>query len=148
VDAVHPAPDGRFHVLDSYASWNVAGGLTLVGEADYVVNRADSNGPPSRVIGGAAYAAYQFNPNWTVVTRFEYLDDKHGLFSGVSQALKENTFAVIYQPVSGFQLRGEWRRDYSNQRFFVGRDGDSHTTQQNTAILGLLWWFGGKEGSW
>jgi hypothetical protein len=134
--------------MDSDASWNVAGGLTLVGEVDYVINRSNSHARPSRVIGGAAYAEYQFNSNWSIATRFEYLDDKHGLFSGVSQALKENTFAVTYQPASGFQMRGEFRRDYANQRFFIGRDADRLRSEQNTATLGLLWWFGGKEGSW
>jgi hypothetical protein len=148
VEAVRPAPDGRFHVIDSYASWNVTKRLTLVGEADYVINRNRSSDPPLRVIGGAAYAAWQFNPNWTVATRFEYLDDRHGLFSGVSQALKENTFAVTYQPAGGFQIRGEFRRDYSNQQFFIGREAGRPRSQQNTATLGLLWWFGRNEGSW
>ncbi len=148
VNAIRPALNGRFHVLDSYASWNVTENLTLVGEADYVVNRAESNGPPARVIGGAAYVAYRFNPNWSLATRFEYLDDRQGLFSGASQALKENTFALTYQPRPGFQLRGEWRRDYSNQRFFLTNDPARLRSDQHTATLGLLWWFGGKEGSW
>jgi hypothetical protein len=148
LDAVRPPSDGRFHVIDSYASWKLPGGLTLVGEVDYIVNRREARAAPSRVIGGAAYAAWQFKPKWTVATRFEYLDDRDGLFSGVSQALKENTLAMTYQPASGFQLRGEWRRDYSNQRFFLGSDAGRPQSQQNTATLGLLWWFGGKEGVW
>lgn len=147
VNAVRPAPDGRFHVLDSYASWRVNDKLTFVGEADYVVNRINSSAPPSRVIGGAAYVAYRFNPSWMLATRFEYLDDRHALFSGVSQALKENTLALTYQPRLGFQIRGEWRRDYSNQQFFLSSDPNRLKSQQNTATLGLLWWFG-KEGSW
>lgn len=145
--AIRPAPDGRFHVLDSYASWRVNDNLTLVGEADYVINRTDSAGAASRVIGGAAYAAYRFNPSWMLATRFEYLDDRHGLFSGASQALKENTLALTYEPRPGFQLRGEWRRDYSNRQFFFTNDPNRLTSRQNTATLGLLWWFG-KEGSW
>jgi hypothetical protein len=115
---IRPAPDGRFHVLDSYASWEVNDKLTLVAEADYVINRTESTAPPSRVIGGAAYAAWRFNSSWRLATRFEYLDDRHGLFSGVSQALKENTLTLTWEPRPRFQFRGEWRRDYSNQQFF------------------------------
>jgi hypothetical protein len=144
---IRPAPDGRFHVLDSYASWEVNDKLTLVAEADYVINRTESTAPPSRVIGGAAYAAWRFNPSWRLATRFEYMDDRHGLFSGVSQALKENTLALTWEPRPGFQFRGEWRRDYSNQQFFFTNQPGRLTSQQNTATLGLLWWFG-KEGAW
>jgi hypothetical protein len=148
VESIRPAPDGRFHVVDSYASWQVNNKLTLVGEADYVLNRAESTAPPSRVIGGAAYAAWRFNPSWMLASRFEYLDDRHGLFSGVSQALKENTVTLTYEPRSGFQIRGEWRRDYSNQRFFITDNLDRFSTQQNTATIGLLWWFGTHGESW
>jgi hypothetical protein len=147
LEAIRRGPDGRFHVIDSYASWQVNDKLTLVGEADYVINRSASNAPPSRVIGGAAYAAYRFNPSWMLATRFEYLDDRHGLFSGASQALKENTLTLTYEPSPGFQLRGEWRRDYSNQQFFFSDEPGRLTPRQNTAALGLLWWFG-KERSW
>jgi hypothetical protein len=82
-----------------------------------------------------------------LATRFEYLDDRHCLFSGASQALKENTMALTYAPRPGFQIRGEWRRDYSNRQFFFTNDPDRLTSRQNTATLGLLWWFG-KEGNW
>jgi hypothetical protein len=145
--AIRPAPNGRFHVLDSYASWRVNDKLTFVGEVDYVINRSAAATAPSRVVGGAAYAAYRFNPSWMLATRFEYLDDRHGLFSGTPQALKENTLTLTYAPRLGFQIRGEWRRDYSNRQFFFTKDPDRLTSIQNTATLGLLWWFG-KEGSW
>jgi hypothetical protein len=147
VQVVRPTPNGRFHVLDTYASWQATSKLTLVGEADYVINRTESNALPSRVIGGAAYAAWRFHPSWMIATRFEYMDDRHGLFSGASQALKENTLSLTYQPLPGFQLRGEWRRDFSNQEFFFSEKPGRPTSHQNTATLGLVWWFG-KEGSW
>jgi hypothetical protein len=147
LQVVRPVPNGRFHVLDSYASWEVNNKLTLVAEADYVINRTESTAPPSRVIGGAAYAAWRFDPSWMLATRFEYMDDRHGFFSGTSQALKENTLTLTYQPAPGFQIRGEWRRDYSNQQFFFSDQPGRLISQQNTATLGLLWWFG-KEGSW
>ncbi len=100
------------------------------------------------MIGGAAYANYRFNPRWAIATRFEYLDDRNGFFGGLSQALKENTVTLAFQPRSGFEMRGEWRRDYSDRPFFFSRTPGLLRNQQNTATLGLLWWFGSKQGSW
>jgi hypothetical protein len=62
--------------------------------------------------------------------------------------LKETTATFDYKIAEGFLMRYEWRRDFSNQPYFqtdtlVGRD-----RQQNTATVGLVWWFGRKEGVW
>ena len=46
-------------------------------------------------------------------------------------------------------MRGEFRRDWSNERFFTGADGlTTCATHQNTALVGLVWWFGNKPGAW
>ena len=71
-----------------------------------------------------------------------------GLFSGVTQALKETTLTSEFKPADGFLLRAEWRRDFSNQPFFLSETPGVLKKEQNTATLGLIWWFGRKEGSW
>jgi len=45
-------------------------------------------------------------------------------------------------------MRGEWRRDASNTPFFLTRDAGVLATDQNTATLGLIWWWGTKRGAW
>ncbi len=145
---IRPEPRGRFHVLDSYATWLVTDKLTLAGEGDYVINRVQEFSAPSRVAGGAAYARYQFTPRFALAGRFEYLSDRGGLFSGVTQALKEHTLTADYKLGEGFLLRGEYRRDYSNQPFFLTEQPGRLKKEQNTATLGLIWWFGRKQGSW
>lgn len=145
---IRPAPRGRFHVLDTYATWNASDNLTLAGEFDYVINRVEDFSPPSRVTGGAAYARYQFTPVFALAARAEYLSDRGGLFSGVTQALKETTLTTDFKLADGFLLRGEWRRDFSNQEFFLSRFPGIRRTEQNTATVGLIWWFGSKQGSW
>ena len=92
---VVPAPDGRFHLLDSYASWSATPKLTLVGEGDYVINRRFEQSAPAHVIGGAAYAHYQLTPKVALTGRAEYMSDRGGLFSGVTQALKETTLTTL-----------------------------------------------------
>jgi hypothetical protein len=146
-DVINPGPRGRFHVLDTYVTWLVTDKLTLAAEADYVINRVQEFSAPSRVTGGAAYARYQFTPKFALAGRAEYLSDRGGLFSGVTQALKETTITAEYKLAEGLLMRGEWRRDFSNRRFFLTDAPGILKKDQNTATLGLVWWFG-KEGSW
>jgi Sec-independent protein translocase protein TatA len=145
---VFPTPDGRFHLLDSYASWSVTPKLTLVGEGDYVISRRFEHSIPAHVIGGAAYAHYQFTPKVALTCRTEYLSDRGGLFSGVTQALKETTLTYEYKIADGLVSRLEWRRDFSNHPFFLTETPGVFKQDQNTATLGMIWWWGGKQGSW
>lgn len=147
-DVIQPVPEGRFHVLDAYATFNVTNKLTLALEGDYVINRAQETSAPSRVTGGAAYARYQFTPKFALAGRFEYLSDRGGLFSGTTQSLKEHTLTAEYKLAEGFLMRGEYRRDFSNQPFFLTERPGLLKKEQNTATLGLVWWFGRKQGSW
>ncbi len=146
-DVIRPEPRGRFHVLDTYVTWLVTDKLTLAAEADYVINRVQEFSAPSRVTGGAAYARFQFTPKFALAGRAEYLSDRGGLFSGVTQALKETTLTADYKLAEGLLMRGEWRRDFSNRPFFLTDAPGVLKRDQNTATLGLVWWFG-KEGSW
>jgi hypothetical protein len=152
--AIRPAPDGKLHIFDSYVSWQATPKLTLALEGDYVIQREWKNSSPGRssapshVIGGAAYARYQFTPKIAVAGRAEYLSDRGGLFSGLTQALKETTATFDYKFAEGFLMRYEWRRDFSNQpSFFTERDGVLSKEQQ-TATIGIIWWVGRKEGAW
>lgn len=147
-DLIRPMWRGRFHVIDSYVTFNVTDKLTLALEGDYVVNRPQRDAAPSRVTGGVAYARYQFHPRFAMAGRFEYLSDRGGLFSGTTQALKDATVTADYKLAEGFLLRTEWRRDFSNQRFFLSDRPGVLKQQQTTATLGLLWWIGRKEGTW
>jgi hypothetical protein len=150
--SVTPAPppklNGRTHIFDTYASWAATSKLTLAGEFDDVISRSLSTGPPSRVTGGVGYVQYHFNPKFYLAGRFEYLKDLGGLFSGVTQDLKEQTFTATYQFHDGFQVRLEHRRDFSNQPFFLTQVPGLLKKEQNTATLGMIWWFGGKRESW
>jgi hypothetical protein len=146
--SVTPAPRGREHIFDSYATWSATPKLTVAAEGDYVINRLQTFSTPAHVIGGALYTRYQFTGKIALAGRAEYLSDRGGLFSGVTQALKETTLTAEYKFAEGFLVRGEWRRDFSNQPFFLTQASGVLSQQQNTATLGLVWWFGRKVGSW
>ena len=142
------AANGRLHILDTYATWQLSPRWSLAGEFDYVVERLNRNSPPQHVQGGALYAKYQATPKWALAARGEYLSDRGGLFSGATQALRETTVTADYKPEEGFLLRAEWRRDFSNHPYFLTDTLGILKKEQNTATLGLVWWFGQKQGVW
>jgi hypothetical protein len=152
--AIRPAPDGRLHIFDSYVSWQATPRWSFALEGDYAIQRLWRNeGPgrssaPSHVDGGAAYARYQVSTRFAVAGRAEYLSDRGGLFSGISQALKETTATFDYRLSDGFLMRYEWRRDFSNQPSFLTDAQGVLSKEQNTATVGLIWWWGRKEGAW
>ncbi len=152
--AITPAPEGRTHIFDSYATWQVNPKLSFVVEGDYFIQRLWANAAPGRssapahTDGGAAYIQYQLTPKIALATRVEYMSDRGGLYSGISQALKENTVTFDYRVVDGLLMRYEWRRDFSNQPTFLSDVQGVFKKEQNTATLGLIWWWGRKEGSW
>ena len=148
ISNITPAPDGREHIFDTYVTWNATPKFTLVAEGDYLINRVFSSSAPQHVTGGATYARYQFTPKFALAGRGEYMSDRGGLFSGLTQALKETTATTEYKFSEGFLARTEWRRDFSNQPFFLTDVPANLKKEQNTATLGLIWWFGQKHGSW
>lgn len=140
--------DGRFHVIDSYASFNLGSKWSTTIEGDYVINRVAAKAAPARVYGGVAYLHRQLTRTLAVNGRFGYLADRGGLFSGATQDLKDVTLTGVFQPVDGFQTKLEYRRDFSNRLFFLTNNPSNPAGSQNTLTLGMLWWFGGKQGSW
>jgi len=149
-----PAPNGRLDIFDSYVSWQTTSKLTLALEVDYVIERLWRNSAPgessapSHDDGGAAYVKYQLSPKFALAGRTEYLSDRGGLFSGLTQALKETTATFDYNVANGFLMRYEWRRDFSNQPSFLTSTEGVLSKQQTTATVGLILWWGGKEGAW
>ena len=147
-NVIRPVPNGRLHIFDTYATWNLTDKLILAAEGDYVVSRLQDFSAPTHVAGGVAYARYQVTPKFALAARAEYLSDRGGLFSGVTQALKEATLTNEFKLADGFLLRAEWRGDFSNQTFFLSDTPGILKRRQNTATLGMIWWFGQKQGSW
>ncbi len=154
VTPINPAPNGKLHIFDNYATWQVTPKFALAGEGDYVIQREWATaGPgqssaPAHVSGGAAYAQYQLNPKATLGGRAEYLSDRGGLFSATTQALKEVTATYKYQLAEGLDAFLGYRRDWSNVPFFTTHNLLSPSNHQDTTTLGLVWWYGGKQGAW
>ena len=147
-EPIRPAPTGKLHIFDSYVTWQASPKLTFALEADWVIQRNFSNSAPARADGGAIYGRYELTPKVALAGRAEYLSDRGGLFSGVSQALKETTLTLDYKLAESLLVRWEWRRDFSNHPYFYTSTLGALKREQNTASVGLVWWFGGKAGAW
>jgi hypothetical protein len=142
-------PDrSRLSVFDTYVAWT-KGPLLLGAEADYVSLAPEDTASASSVVkGGAAYAQYRLGPQVQVGARYERFDDRNGLFSGQVQALQDVTATATWQPADGMMLRAEWRNDHSDHPFFYGPTTSDLRTNQQTVTLGLVFWFGTKQGAW
>lgn len=139
---------GKLHIFDSYATWTATPKLTFALEGDYVISRDQTYSAPQHTDGGAIYARYQFNPLLALSGRSEYLSDRGALYSGTVQALKEFTVTFDQTVANGFLMREELRHDFSNQPYFLTDTLGNLSNSQTTATVGLVWWFGGKQGAW
>lgn len=142
------APKGKLHILDTYLSWQATPKLSFALEGDYVIERLTTSSAPSTAFGGALYARYQFRPSMAIAGRTEYVSDHRGLLTGVNQILKEATLTFEQRLANGFLLKEEWRGDFSNQPYFLTDTLGVLRKQQQTVTMGVVWWFGAKQGIW
>jgi len=145
---VQPYFTGKLQIFDTYANWQPTASTTFAVEADYVTSQNPVPASASYVTGGALYARRQLTPRTAIGVRAEYLADRGGLFSGTTQNLKEATVTYDFRVNEGFLVRGEWRSDFSNVPFFLTSTPGALKTSQDTATLGVIWWWGTKRGVW
>ena len=127
-------PDGFFRVFDTYVTVTPTAALTLGLDVNYVTNEITNEDPSVSLQGVAAYARYQVTTPVAFAVRYERLDDE-GLFGGIDQVLQEVTATAEYEFSDAFLLRGEFRRDWSDEPFFPGRLGSADLRDhQNTAL--------------
>jgi Putative beta-barrel porin-2, OmpL-like. bbp2 len=149
VTPVVPYFRGKLNVFDTYATWQASPRTTFSLEGDYVLNRSLPPAPDTHVYGGAVYARQQLTNRTALAGRAEYLRDHGGLFTGISQSLKETTITYDYRPTTdGFLIRAEWRRDFSDTPFFLTDTPGKLELDQHTATLGVVWWWGNKRQAW
>jgi len=62
--------------------------------------------------------------------------------------LEEGTFVADHLFLPGILARAEYRRDFSNQRFFLTNTVGPLSKAQDTATLGVMYGWGTKQGHW
>jgi len=140
-------PNGWFRVFDTYLTYTPSAKLSLSADVNRTTNQRLSTDPSSSLVGASGYARYQITSTGALSARYEYINDSGGLFGGIEQKLQEVTLGVEHKVADGFLARGEFRRDWSSELYFPAHDGQTRTGQ-TTILVGLVWWFGGKQGAW
>jgi hypothetical protein len=140
-------PDGFFKVFDTYATYAATPKVSFGLDVNYVTNEVNKTDDALSLQGKGVYARYQASSSGALSLRYERLDDE-GLFGGIAQVLQGLTLTGEYKFSDGFLMRGEFRRDWSNEQFFTGRQPGDLREGQNTVLVGLVWWFGNKQGAW
>jgi hypothetical protein len=104
-------------------------------------------GPAVNWWGVAGYAKYTLSPKAYFAARYEYYSDPDGFtFAGDDDPAdhyhaQEATATYAYNLTSGFQVRGEYRYDFTSQPIFEVGGGERAVKQQNTATLGFIYSF-------
>ena len=130
--------DKRF-LTDTTVTFNVTPALGLMVNYDY--GRDTVAGTRVSWQGVAAYARFQPISSWTLSPRVEWVDDADGFMTGARQTLKEFTLTSEHKIDGGLLARLEFRRDMSDEPFFV-KDGGGTVKGQNTFGVGLVYAFG------
>lgn len=137
------ARDNWRQIADTVATVYVTDKFTLLG--NFVVGTdADNTGDRGIWTGFAGYFKYAFNNRFAFSPRFEVFNDKNGLRTGVAQTVKDITLTQEVKLVNNLLTRFEYRRDFSNQKFFTNSAGVAKDNQ-NTFTIGISYFFTNRE---
>ena len=95
-----------------------------------------------RCTGFGVYARYQVSAPAALWRSATSVWTTRGCSAASKQILQEVTFTLEYKFADGFLVRGEFRRDWSNQPFFTGRgagdlqDRPEHAPRRPGVVVG------------
>ncbi len=144
-DGVTSGPTGIRNALDLVATYHATKKLSYAINYDYgIQNRAYlANGNLGEAVwqGMAGYINYAMNERWQTSLRGEIFSDHNGFRTGVQQTWKEATVTVAYLPIKHLTLRAETRRDFSNVKAFVDKNGHGVGNNLQSFALEMLYVF-------
>jgi hypothetical protein len=108
---LHGQSSGTLYLLDASVTWLPRPDLTLAAEGLFA-----ANGPSAgRAAWGGllALANYDITDRWRVFGRWSFLNDAQGIVTGAATRLHELSAGVGFEIISGLELRGEYRHDFS-----------------------------------
>jgi hypothetical protein len=132
-----PGSDDTRHLFDTTLTLLPSEKLSLMANYDY--------GKEGEVSwwGIAAYAKYQAAASWTLVGRYEYLDDTDGGFMTFGTKAQSITVTSDHLIAGALKARLEYRTDFADDPIFP-KDDESSEKSQTTLTVGLVYSFGGK----
>jgi hypothetical protein len=129
------AGTGTRNLLDLVATITASDSLNFVLNYDNASQEnAVAAGAKAKWNGLAGYVNYQINDPWRVSFRAETFKDADGYRTGIVQKWKEVTLTVGYAPTKSTELRGEVRKDTSDQAAFGYSDGIARKAQSSLGL--------------
>jgi Putative beta-barrel porin-2, OmpL-like. bbp2 len=129
------AGTGTRNLLDLVATITVSDSLNFVLNYDNASQEnAVTAGAKAKWNGLAGYVNYQINDPWRVSVRAETFKDTNGYRTGVIQTWKEATVTVGYAASKSTELRGEIRKDTSDQSAFATGPSTSSKSQNSLGL--------------
>jgi len=124
--------------------------LTTSSKANFYINydygRDKNIGPGAqRWVGAAGAARFQLTPIFAFAPRLEWYDDVTGFTTGTRQKLKEVTLTGEAKLNDFVVTRLEYRRDWSDVRFFDRGGTPASSKNQDTVLEGIVAFFGPKH---
>lgn len=132
--------DDKRTMSDTVVALTINDKLTAGLNYDYVKDGVDGDGISWQ--GIALYLRDQVTPHFALAPRFEIYDDTDGFVTGTAQKLKEFTMTAEIKHSQGLIFRAEYRRDWSNENYFV--KNERGVNNQNTFTLGFIYGFSSK----
>jgi len=111
---------------------------------DYGVDRRVDRGS-NQFQGIAGAARFQVTKQLAFAPRLEFYKDRDGFITGTAQNLKEATLTGEWKLMDGFLMRLEYRRDWSNQKYFDRGNDPASSRTQSTILIGFIGYFGPKK---
>lgn len=108
---------------------------------DYGREAGARGGANQHWVGLAGAARLALHPRFALAPRLEWFRDADGFATGLAQRLKEATVTAEWKMGQAVWTRLEYRRDWSDQRFF-DRGGELGVARsQQTLLAGLIFCF-------
>lgn len=138
---------GFRNLYDTTAIFTPADKFNAYVNFDYGQNAFGSGIRTAKWYGVALAGKFQMNGKNAITPRYEWFKDRDGFETGTAQKLQEFTFTYEYKWVEGVLTRIEYRRDWSDQPFFVSGDvsNGKFKKNQDTLTLAVVAFFGPKR---
>ena len=129
------------HLFDTVLSYTATPQVSLLANYDY--GRDTVAGSAVTWQGFAGYLKYQPNAWFAFIPRAEYYDDKDGFTTGAAQKVKEVTVTAELKHKDGVMMRLEYRRDFSDSKFFLKKVAEP-VKNQDVFTIGFVYAFSSK----
>lgn len=134
-------------IANAYGTWTRKH-TSLSSEFIFYTALPSVEGRPLRATAGSIYMGRELSPRWKGAVRLEHFNDAAGLISASPRTLNEISAIATLKPDRNFQVKLEYRHDWSSTPVFHSGSLPALSRNLNTVTLGLDWRFGKKNPPW